>query len=82
MRKKWETRSRLRDHYLRSQGWKHLFDQTVGSKNGFMRPRNNGAWLEPFDPFEVNNHYTEANSWQYSFFRSARFKGSSIDVLH
>lgn len=62
-------------YYLRSQGWKNLFDQTVGSKNGFMRPKNNGAWLDPFDPFEVNNHYTEANSWQYSFFVPHDLKG-------
>ena len=33
-----------------------------------MRPRKNGNWLNPFDPSEVNNHYTEANSWQYSFY--------------
>nr|MCR5709879.1 GH92 family glycosyl hydrolase [Bacteroidales bacterium] len=30
-------------------------------------PRPNGVWLDPFDPTEVNVHYTEANSWQYSF---------------
>ncbi|MCB0820820.1 MAG: GH92 family glycosyl hydrolase, partial [Bacteroidetes bacterium] len=69
------NKEQAREYYLRSQGWKHLFDQTVGSKNGFMRPRNNGAWLEPFDPFEVNNHYTEANSWQYSFFVPHDLKG-------
>jgi hypothetical protein len=33
-----------------------------------MRPRINGDWLSPFDPREVNNNYTEANSWQYSFY--------------
>jgi hypothetical protein len=33
-----------------------------------MRPKNNGGWLSPFDPKEVNNNYTEGNSWQYSFF--------------
>jgi putative alpha-1,2-mannosidase len=33
-----------------------------------MRPRSNGGFLEPFEPREVNNHFTEANSWQYSFF--------------
>jgi hypothetical protein len=33
-----------------------------------MRPRKNGNWLSPFDPSEVNNHFTEANSWQYSFY--------------
>jgi predicted alpha-1,2-mannosidase len=63
------------DYYMRSQGWKNLFDQTVGAKNGFMRPKLNGAWLNPFDPFEVNNHYTEANSWQYSFFVPHDLKG-------
>ncbi|UQD55390.1 GH92 family glycosyl hydrolase [Flavobacterium sp. K5-23] len=48
----------------RSQGWKNVFDW----KTGFMRPKNNGGWLKPFDPKEVNNNYTEGNSWQYSFF--------------
>lgn len=62
-------------YYLRSQGWKHLFDQTGGFETGFMRPKKNGAWLNPFDPFEVNNHYTEANSWQYSFFVPHDLKG-------
>lgn len=47
-----------------SQGWKNIFDPSTG----FMRPRKNGGWLTPFDPREVNNHFTEANSWQYSFF--------------
>ena len=32
-----------------------------------MRARSNGGWFNPFDPFEVNFNYTEANSWQYSF---------------
>ncbi len=48
----------------RAQSYKNLFD----SSTGFMRPRKNGNWLSPFDPAEVNNHFTEANSWQYSFF--------------
>jgi predicted alpha-1,2-mannosidase len=53
------------DRYLRrAQSWKHLFDPSTG----FMRPRVEGFWLTPFDPAEVNNHYTEANAWQYSFF--------------
>src|ERR1051326_4947369 len=33
-----------------------------------MRPRNNCNWLEPFDPREVSFAFTEANSWQYTFF--------------
>ena len=48
----------------RSQSWKHLFDPSTG----FMRARVEGFWLSPFEPAEVNNHYTEANAWQYSFF--------------
>ncbi|MGZ4037832.1 MAG: GH92 family glycosyl hydrolase, partial [Bacteroidia bacterium] len=48
----------------RAQSYKNLFDASTG----FMRPRKNGNWLSPFDPREVNNHFTEANSWQYSFF--------------
>ncbi|MGZ4042214.1 MAG: GH92 family glycosyl hydrolase [Bacteroidia bacterium] len=48
----------------RAQGYKNVFDPSTG----FMRPRKNGGWLSPFDPKEVNNHYTEGNSWQYSFY--------------
>ncbi|MBP1673832.1 MAG: hypothetical protein H6Q25_1647 [Bacteroidetes bacterium] len=45
----------------RAQYYKNNLDP-----QGFMRPKYNGAWWEPFDPAEVNNNYTEANSWQYS----------------
>jgi hypothetical protein len=31
-----------------------------------MRPRINGGFIDTFDPKEVNSHFTEANSWQYS----------------
>jgi predicted alpha-1,2-mannosidase len=48
----------------RSQYWKNLFDP----ETGFIRPRRNGGWYKPFDPKEVNNNYTEANAWQYTFF--------------
>jgi predicted alpha-1,2-mannosidase len=48
----------------RSQYWKNLFDPATG----FIRPRKNGGWLTPFEPREVNNNYTEANAWQYTFF--------------
>ncbi|MBR5906060.1 MAG: GH92 family glycosyl hydrolase [Bacteroidales bacterium] len=51
--------------YMRSsQYWRNVFDPSTG----FMRARQNGRWFSPFDPREVNNNYTEANSWQYSFF--------------
>ncbi|MCB0805212.1 MAG: GH92 family glycosyl hydrolase [Bacteroidales bacterium] len=48
----------------RAQYWKNMFDPT----SGFMRARLKGGWFSPFDPREVNFNYTEANSWQYSFF--------------
>jgi hypothetical protein len=48
----------------RSQSWKNVFDW----KTGFMRPKKNGGWDKPFDPREINNNFTEGNSWQYSFF--------------
>jgi predicted alpha-1,2-mannosidase len=48
----------------RAQSYKNMFD----SASGFMRPRSNGNWLEPFDPREVTFGFTEANSWQYTFF--------------
>ncbi|MCQ9637199.1 GH92 family glycosyl hydrolase [Chryseobacterium sp. WG23] len=47
----------------RSQNWKNLYNPA----NGFMQPRKNGKWYEPFDPREVNNNYTEGNSWHYSY---------------
>lgn len=46
-------------------GWIHLLAKTPGGK--FFVPRVNGGIIEPFDPYEVNNHYTEANAWQYKF---------------
>lgn len=45
----------------RSQFYKNIMDA-----NGFMHPRSNGGFIMPFAPGEVNNHFTEANSWQYS----------------
>ena len=48
----------------RAQSYKNVFDPSTG----FMRAKMNGRWFEPFDPKEVNFNYTEANSWQYSFF--------------
>jgi predicted alpha-1,2-mannosidase len=48
----------------RSQSWKNLFDP----QTGFMRAKKNGGWDVPFDPREINNNFTEGNSWQYSFF--------------
>jgi predicted alpha-1,2-mannosidase len=55
----------LKTEYLnRSKGWMNLFDPSTA----FVRPRVNGGWLTPFEPREVNNNFTEANAWQYTFF--------------
>ncbi len=53
-------------HYFmkRAQNWKNLFDW----ETGFIRPKKNGGWDQPFDPREVNNNFTEGNAWQYTFF--------------
>lgn len=50
--------------YRRAQNYKNMYDPA----SGFMRARINGAWYNPFEPREVNFNYTEANSWQYSFY--------------
>jgi predicted alpha-1,2-mannosidase len=52
-------------------GYKDLFDQDTG----FFVPRANGGWLEGFDPTQVNNYFTEANAWQYTFFVLHDIKG-------
>jgi predicted alpha-1,2-mannosidase len=48
----------------RSYSWMNVYDPTTG----FMRARKNGALYEPFSPYTVDNNFTEANSWQYSFY--------------
>lgn len=53
-----------REYIYRAQFYKNIFDPSTG----FMRPRLNGGWLTPFDPTTVDWHFTEANSWQYSFY--------------
>jgi len=55
----------------RAQSYKNIFDPSTG----FMRAKMNGRWFEPFDPKEVNFNYTEANSWQYSFFVPQDIRG-------
>jgi len=60
-----------KEYMQRAQYYKNLYDK----KTGFMRPRKNGGWLSPFEPREVNNHFTEANSWQYSFYMPQDING-------
>lgn len=48
----------------RAQYYKNVFDP----ESQFMRGRFRNSWFAPFDPYEVNFNYTEANAWQYSFY--------------
>jgi predicted alpha-1,2-mannosidase len=58
--------------YLRrAQFYQNIFDR----ESGFMRPRSNGGWLARFDPREVSFNFTEANSWQYTFFAPQDLSG-------
>lgn len=48
----------------RARSFENLFDPRVS----FFVPRKNGGFIRPFAPNEVTFHFTEGNSWQYSFF--------------
>ena len=48
----------------RSCHWRNLYNPATG----FIQPKRGGAFIEGFDPTEVNFNYTEANGWQYTFF--------------
>jgi putative alpha-1,2-mannosidase len=52
------------EYIKRAQYWKNVFN----TQNTFMQARINGGWYTPFDATEINNNYTEGNSWQYTFF--------------
>lgn len=52
------------DEYLKRS--KNLF-QLMDPQTGLMRPRTNGGFMQNFNPYQVDNNYTEANAWQYSF---------------
>ncbi len=47
----------------RAQYYKNVFDPSTKH----MRGKLQAMWYSPFDANEVNNFYTEGNSWQYSF---------------
>ncbi|MEP2937456.1 MAG: GH92 family glycosyl hydrolase [Gilvibacter sp.] len=48
----------------RAQNYKNLFNK----ETGFFQGRFRNTWFSPFDPYEVNFNYTEANAWQYSLY--------------
>ncbi|WP_298712678.1 GH92 family glycosyl hydrolase [Chitinophaga sp.] len=55
----------VHDRYMRrAQSYKNIYDASTG----FMRGKIGARWMSPFLPTEVNNYFTEANSWQYSFY--------------
>lgn len=48
----------------RAKNFENLFDPSTK----FFRPKRNADFVSPFAPNEVTFHFTEGNSWQYSFF--------------
>ncbi len=68
------------DDYLRfterAQHYKNLYDPSTQ----FMRGRFRNTWFGPFDPYEVNFNYTEANAWQYSLYVPQDIAGH-IDLM-
>ncbi|MEI7801166.1 MAG: GH92 family glycosyl hydrolase [Bacteroidota bacterium] len=53
----------VRKFYERSSYYQNLWNPEAK----FFTARKYGKWILPFDPFEVNANYTEANAWQYLF---------------
>jgi len=49
----------------RSTNWKNLYDPTTG----WIRPKDlNGKWKEPFDPYQYESGYVEANAAQDTWY--------------
>lgn len=69
--KEFGAKDDYKTYIRRAQSYKNLFDPSTG----FMRAKINGEWWFPFDPAEVNNNYTEANAWQYSFYVPQDIRG-------
>ena len=55
----------------RAQYYKNVYNP----ETKFMRGRLRNKWFAPFDPFEVNFNYTEANAWQYNFYTPQDISG-------
>lgn len=51
------------EYIQRAQYYKNVFDPS----SGHMRGKVQAMWYRPFDAREINNFFTEGNSWQYSF---------------
>ncbi|MBK7810484.1 MAG: GH92 family glycosyl hydrolase [Saprospiraceae bacterium] len=46
---------------------KYFYKNLYNPASGFFQAKVNQKFVNPFDPREVNFHYTEANAWQYVF---------------
>lgn len=64
MAKALDKKEDFKTYTQRAQNYKNIYDPS----SKFMRGRFRNTWFAPFDPYEVNFNYTEANSWQYSFY--------------
>jgi predicted alpha-1,2-mannosidase len=64
MAKTMQKEEDYKEFITRAQNYKNVFDP----ETKFMRGRFRNTWFSPFDPFEVNFNYTEANAWQYSLY--------------
>lgn len=60
----------------RAQHYKNIYNP----ETRFMQAKRNGTWMGPFDPAEVNFNFTEANSYQYTFFAPQDVTGL-IDIM-
>lgn len=56
----WDT---YKTYMERAQYYKNLFDPSTKHIRGKLQ----ASWYSPFDPKEINNFFTEGNSWHYSF---------------
>ncbi len=69
-----EELGKTEDYYYfinRAQNYKNVYNP----ETGFFQGRFRNTWFSPFDPFEVNFNYTEANAWQYSLYAPQDISG-------
>jgi predicted alpha-1,2-mannosidase len=59
---KWKD-SIYKKYIERAQYYKNLFDP----QTHLFRGKLHAMWLQPFEPREINNFYTEGNAWHYGF---------------
>jgi len=64
MAKKLDSTEVYKKYIARAQNYKNIHNP----ESGFMQGRIRNTWFGPFDPYEVNFNYTEANAWQYSLY--------------